>query len=337
MSCYHIFIENNVVKKFSGNKASQANFESFSKDAVKATQENSNSQIFTFKNDSLVKTGFLEHLNGSLLWDDLCRRFAETFLSEQIVSQNKISKMKKKITPGSLLVIHYQDNNTNDVLILIKIEQEEVANAASFERIFAILLEKQALNTAFAIFEKSKETSLLISRTNAFWVQFLGVTPLRENRVNTFNVFKSIDAALKTTRRRGFKSDYLSLRNHFITYLRNNDGMSIAYNDLVTTVFDAHKSIDQKFDSVEFAKKIRKIPSVRKGDKAFDLQFEVDMVDVKAKLVNTKIELTDKIELNLKDGVENLEQIIHPYDEGGVKGIIICSEEGYKYFSDKGK
>lgn len=114
-----------------------------------------------------------------------------------------------------------------------------------------------------------------------------------------------------------------------MTYLRNHDGEPISYQDIIETVILEHKPIDNKLKPKDLTAKMLALPE--KAKKSFDKQFEVDMSSVKAKRKSV-ISLTDKIELNLKDGIANLEEIIEPHDNSGRKGIIIYSEQGYEYF-----
>ncbi|KJF94173.1 hypothetical protein UB39_12170 [Photobacterium angustum] len=193
---------------------------------------------------------------------------------------------------------------------------------------------KKALNTAFIVFEKNSDATMLVSRTNAFWINFLDASPVRADNVNTSNVFKSIDTLLKSNvKNKGFKSDYVSLRNHLITYLRNNEGQPVQYTDLVETVFKAHTPLDSKFENDKLVKTLEQLPIKKKTTKlAFDTNFQVDLTDVTANKISTKIDLTDKIELNIKDGIENLEDTIKADEKDGRKCIIIYTNEGFDHF-----
>ncbi|HIH0817162.1 TPA: hypothetical protein ACYHSI_001661 [Vibrio cholerae] len=238
--------------------------------------------------------------------------------------------MKVKLTPGSLLVIHCKPSqNDIDILVLVKIEQEEVANAEDFEKLFGLPVDKKALNTAFITFEKNKEPQLLVSKARAYWTNFLDVSPIRLNSVNTANAFDAIDGQLKTVKRK-YKADHLQLRNHLLTYLRNRSGQTISYSELIEVVFENHQPLDSNFKPKELAKKLIGLPKSYK--KPFDSQFNVDMADVNAKRVKQTVMLTDKIELNINDAVDNLEQLIQPYEKNGEKGIVILSEYGYEHF-----
>ncbi|TOP30827.1 nucleoid-associated protein [Vibrio parahaemolyticus] len=331
-TCYHIDIQKGTYSEFIGNASSKQNFQDFAKEAVKHTQNTSNAQEFIFNSGSLVEKEFLTYRDHLPHWTVMCDKFSAELLVEQQASQRSIDHLNKKVTPGSLLIIHCKPNANVDLLVLVKMEQEEFANVIDFEHQYGLPTEKKALNTALIRFEKGSPTSLLVSRTNAFWVKFLDVYPVRSDNVNTANAFNAIDIALRKVKRDGFKADHLTLRNHLITYLRNNEGKTVVYAELVETVFDSHKPLDKNFLAKDFANSLRDLPNKKTGKQAFDPHFQIDMEDVKAKKRTTSIGLTDKIELSLKDGIENLDETILPYEENGRKGIVVFSDEGFEYF-----
>ena len=329
-SCHHIFIGKGTIQKFNGTANATKNFQSFAKEAVKQTQGNVSTQEYTFNINSDVKSEFENYLIKSSSWDVFSAAMAGYLLAAQQTSQAQVANMKVKLTPGSLLVIHCkQPKNNINILVLVKIEQEEVANAEDFEKLFGLPVDKKALNTAFITFEKGKEPQLLVSKVRAYWAKFLDVLPVRLDNVNTANAFDAIDAQLKSVKRK-YKADHLHLRNHLLTFLRNRSGQTISYNELIEVVFENHKPLDSNFKPEELTKKLINLPKTYK--KPFDAQFNVDMVDVNAKRVKQTVMLTDKIELNIKDAVDNLDQLIQPFDKNGEKGIVIFSEEGYEYF-----
>ncbi|PSW78762.1 hypothetical protein [Photobacterium angustum] len=334
-SCYHLFIEENNFKKFVATSSSEHDFQQFAKQAVSHIETNQNKQEYLFNENSVVYSGFNNYKDKTINWDKLCQNLSNKLLETQKNSQKAIEHFNKKVTPGSLLIIHCNHKSTqNDILILIKMEQEEFANVDDFKQEYGLPTEKKALNTAFIVFEKNSDATMLVSRTNAFWINFLDASPVRADNVNTSNVFKSIDTLLKSNvKNKGFKSDYVSLRNHLITYLRNNEGQPVQYTDLVETVFKAHTPLDSKFENDKLVKTLEQLPIKKKTTKlAFDTNFQVDLTDVTANKISTKIDLTDKIELNIKDGIENLEDTIKADEKDGRKCIIIYTNEGFDHF-----
>ena len=64
-----------------------------------------------------------------------------------------------------------------------------------------------------------------------------------------------------------------------------------------------------------------------------DSQFHIDKNSIKARITTTKISLTDKINLELLDSVDNLNNVISSAENSnGEKGIFIKTEKGYKDF-----
>jgi len=331
-SCYHIFIDKGEYSRFKESKSSQENFRDFSRNAVQKVQENDSTQDFMFADASSVKSEFLKYKEDANYWDSFCETLSGYLLFSQQNSQKRIEHLGKTVTPGSLLLIHCKPtDNDIDILVLIKMEQEEFANVIDFAAEYGLPFEKKALNTAFITFEEDGITALQVSRTSAFWVNFLEALPKRESSINTANSFSSIDTFLKkNVRGKGFHSDYVFLRNHLLTYYRNNTGNVVDYNELVELIFEKHKPHNRKLDCVDLASKMSALPSQKKG--GFDKQFFVDMAKCSNRMLKTPIDLTDKIELNLKDGIENLEETIEAHKVGERKGIIIYTDVGYEYF-----
>lgn len=332
-SCYHIFIDQGIYKKFEGDEGSIANFQDFAKLAVSHTHTNENTQEYLFNENSIIKNEFIKYKNSPKHWEELCEKFSYTLLNAQQASQKRIEHLDKKVIPGSLLLIHCKkENSDTDTLVLVKMEQEEFANVINFEHQYGLSTEKKALNTALITFGPDNDCNMLVSRANAFWINFLDISPLRSNNINTANAFNAIDKSLRKVKKDGFKADHLALRNHLITYLRNAEGKLITYTDLIDTVFSSHQSIDSQFKSTDLVKELQELPKKNKGKLAFDTHFEIDLADVNARKRTNTIDLTDKIELNLKDGIENLEDTITAHEVDGRKCIIIFTDEGFKYF-----
>jgi len=333
-SCHHIFIDKNSFEKFDGGEQAIKNFQEFARASVQLTLENESAQEYLFNDGSGVQKEFETYLDNASHWDAFSERLAGTLLAEQQGSQEKLDKFKRKVkvTPGSLLLIHCKPLENNvDTLVLIKMEQEEVANVANFEHLFGLPTDKKALNTAFITFEKGKLPALWVSRAHTYWINFLDVAPIRSSEVNTSNAFDAIDSKLKTIKN-DFKADHLLIRNHLLIYLRNRDKEAVPYKELIETVVLDHTPVDSDFKPEELAKKLQDLPN--KYKKPFDAQFEVDFSSVTAKR-SPAIPLTDKIDLSLKDGIENIKEIIKPHTDGARKGIIIYSDVGYEYFKDK--
>ncbi|MEZ8760377.1 hypothetical protein AB6D89_18120 [Vibrio splendidus] len=334
-SCHHIFIDKNTIERFDGSKQAIKNFQEFARSSVKLTQENDSAQAYIFNDGAEVQSEFESYLEEPSHWEAFSERLAGTLLAEQQESQRKLDTFKRdiKVTPGSLLLIHCRPSeNDVETLVLIKMEQEEVANVATFEHLFGLPTDKKALNTAFITFEKGKQPDLWVSRAQTYWIKFLNAQPVRENHVNTSKAFNAIENVLERhVKKENHKSDYIVLRNELLKYLRKNKGECIAYNDLVEEVFERHEPIAANFDKNDVIKKLLALPLHSKN--GFDKQFVIDMKDVTARKLKMVIELTEQIELTLKEDVDLLGNVIEQYNRGGKKGIIIFTEEGYEYFN----
>ena len=121
-----------------------------------------------------------------------------------------------------------------------------------------------------------------------------------------------------------FPADHTIIRNSAISYFRTKDEFEI--NDFLSETFNNYSPIDpnltnRKID--DFKNNAKELPQ-RWG---FDNRFTIEKKEVKKRVVNT-IQLTDSIDLVLKDYIPNLKDSIKSeIDNEGTKWVKIKSDD----------
>lgn len=337
-SCYHIIVEDNKVDKFEGSVQSTSNFHEYAQKILKSLSDEDKLQEYQFDDNSTVKQTYLNYLDDQNTnnWNQFHAELANNLLLLQSEAQKKVAHLERIVTPGSLLAIHEKQENGEDLLVLIKIEHNKVADSKNFEEMFGLPLQKPALKAAVIHYDKDKIFSVFISNIpfSRYWVNLLQASPVRENKVNTLNAIEAVEHTLKVSLKTKHKADYLSLRNSMLTYFRSNEGDTIDYNDFVGTVFDSYTPYDDSLKIPVLTQKLLTLPNNKNA--TFERQFMIDMANCKKRLFKTSIALSDDIDLTLKKEITDLEDNIEAYEKDGRQGIIIYSEDGYQYFKKKG-
>jgi hypothetical protein len=156
----------------------------------------------------------------------------------------------------------------------------------------------------------------------------LELKQVHTDEYNTEKVFNIIETKILTPIKKVSKRDYIELWNATIRYFRIKPEFSL--DSFVNEIFTSHVPFDDNLDVNELAIKTKK--QFEKG--SFDSKFPI-VAKVISKRFKNSIPLTPHIDLNLKDGLQNLQGTIQRYKEvNGNKWVMIKSDEGYDYFND---
>ncbi|SFB09765.1 hypothetical protein SAMN05216249_10936 [Acetitomaculum ruminis DSM 5522] len=135
-----------------------------------------------------------------------------------------------------------------------------------------------------------------------YWTdQFLELTQILNDEVNTRRAWKAIEGALKSNLQKTKPSDYFALRNAVITYFRRP--RVIDYNNMLDDIFNHYEPIDASEDDI---KSITELLLELPEKKNFDTNFTSKPAEIKAKIksvfkVNSDVELVIKAGVNVED------------------------------------
>lgn len=263
---------------------------------------------------------------------------ANKLLEEEILAQERISAMNKKIQKGSLLILHLKHEGLIK-FVLLKIEVDSFFDEVDAKIHNGLPLNKKRLQKSCLItLNQAMEVSeLLLSDSNRsiseyWWRKFLNSKEVINSTVNTRTAYGAIDRFLKQTIKEASQADYLFMRNDVNSYFRNND--SFVHDELVEKL-QSHKIENEELNKKlpEIIGKLKNLPNSAKAP--FDTQFDLDSDVIKTKIKST-IVLDDNLELRIKGEIINIEEVIKADSDAHGKYIKIYSDKGYEAFSKKG-
>lgn len=294
-----------------------------------------NKRKYTFKDgETQVKSSIKQIINQSKNIDDILINNAKRLLEKQVDTNKRIKRLGIKTQRGSLLHIHFTQNDMHRVLIC-KVEHDEILNEKSFE-INRGLNTKINVFKAFLIYVKTETTEeeiYLNDKNNSryWWDYFLELDIVITDAQNTENsVSKIISPVDRYKQNKGYLLDCTILKNSILGYYRSNNAFN--FSELMGSVFKDYIPYNQDFPLDKIIKKVKALTD----DTSFDNQFLI-VPDKINKKKTTKIKIGLGLYLNIEDFVKNLDSKLRPYSENGDNGMIILTEEAYTFAKQKNK
>jgi hypothetical protein len=291
---------------------------------------------FKFDGETCEVIALVNKICGGTDKDTCALRIAERLLEKETKAQEKYGHLGNGIQRGGLFQIltEYEDN---PAYLMAKIEHEEILDETDFERHSGLPFDKHIFKTCLIIFDKEgKVAEVLVSdnkrkKISDYWAyEFLEVTELRSNVHNTRMAFKFLEAYV-TKLKKNHRADYFQIRNNMIAHFRTKSTFSFA--DMVEAMVGEYEPYDPELDIKAFRAGLEKLPQkLKENENVFDSTFDIVQAEVKARF-RKSIDLSDRITLNFKEDIPNLETIITAVEfNNGKKGIRIETEQGYEYF-----
>lgn len=258
---------------------------------------------------------------------------ANRLLRKEKEAQEKYAHLTK-LQKGSLIqsLVEYQGQL---YFLISKVEHESFLNTEDLVRQIGLPYEKKALKTCLIKFTNDDDIeSIIVSDTNVrisqYWVKdFLELKEKNSNERNTSTAFNSIDVILTRQIKSKSPSDYTMLRNNLIGYFKTQP--EFAFEQMVSTIFGEYQP--EKPDSVDMNKikeAVYKLPE----QVGFDKRFSIVSKEISARIKKV-VKISDKIELNLKDHINQLKKVIKSEKRpDGERVIVIKTEndEAYEMF-----
>lgn len=255
-------------------------------------------------------------------------------LHRKEVESDKKNNLGVELLKGIAVISLVRFENGTQKLIVSKSDYNEFLDVLSYTKRQGFPIKKKIYKAFVADIDDGKKISkVAVYDTNSsfavYWYRdFLELKQIHTDEYNTEKVFNIIETKILTPIKKMSKRDYIELWNATIRYFRIKPEFSL--DGFIDDILTNHVPFDDKVDINELSKKVRK--QFEKGD--FDSKFPLVAKIISKKFKNS-ISLTPQIDLNLKDGIQNLSGTIQRYREGnGNKWVMIKSEEGFEYFSD---
>lgn len=323
---HHIDVKNNAVNQIALNEGS-LNLKKYIDSLVKEILEQPNKRIYEFKEGATeIKGSLIPILSNDDNIEAIISTNANRLLEKETKSQERMSRLDIEIQKGSLLHLHFNLEGTNQIIIC-KVEHDEVLSETNFDFIKGLNTKKKVFKAILLYFDDSNNiTDNYVFDKNSskyWWDDFLELNQKNDDDKNTEKSLNEIDKIL-TPHRVKYYGDYLVVRNALIGHYRTRDTFN--FSDMLDEVFTNYEPINPEFPRDAIINKVKELPS----KKGFDTQFSISKKKINKRIQN-KIKLANNLYLSIDDYVENLKNLIEPYqDEQGNKFVKILSTEGYE-------
>ncbi len=287
--------------------------------------ENPNKRIHRFKEGNTeVKTSIRKLVADDVDIDNIILFNAKRLLEKEQKAdiQLKQKNLDVNIQKGSLLHLHFIQEDISKVLIC-KVEYDEILNEFTFDKNSGLNTKKKVFK-AFLMFTDTGNIYLNDKNNSKYWWDdFLELEQINDDDKNTEKSLNEIDKALTPYKVKHY-ADYIIVRNAMIGHYRTKDNFN--FSDMLEEVFKNYHPIALDFPKDKIISKISELPS----KKGFDTQFIIVKKKINKRIQN-KIKLANNLYLSIDDYVEDLKNIIEPYEDNeGNKFVKIKSTEGYE-------
>jgi hypothetical protein len=208
---------------------------------------------------------------------------------------------------------------------------ENYLNENSFKKDSGLPFENTTFKASIILLDDQLQLlSIYTSDTNTtiakYWSDgFLESIELLDDSKNSNNAFISIDRFLKNRIYNISKRDYYDLRNDTIAYFKIKECFN--YNDFKSTILSGFQPDSSEIIVSELETRFDEY----RANLSQSLKFD-DKNIIKGRFKKT-IPLHVKIDLLLKEDIENLKDVIKPHEYEDEKGLFIKSESAYNEFS----
>ncbi|MDG6893968.1 hypothetical protein G6Z26_04470 [Clostridium perfringens] len=178
-------------------------------------------------------------------------------------------------------------------------------------------------------FDKIYLSDSRINMTEYWYDYFLELKETRTDIVNTKNAYNHIAKVLSKSLYANDKPDFIALKSVLDVYFSQKKEFNL--NACIDFMFSNYQAQNDNIDFEQLKRKIRKNDSIAQK---FDSEFIINITDIKRKLKNQKFEVTDNIELKLKNPKENLQDYLYSTTIDDEKVLVIknISEKAFDLF-----
>jgi hypothetical protein len=331
---YHIDLINESIQQ---KEISEGDLDEYVLELIKTIVNIPDNRYFTFESDTIEVKTLIDKLiseknenEGNPNYFSITNKIADRLLRKEIEAQQKYAHITE-IQKGSLIqsLVEY---NEEVYFLICKVEHETFLNTEDLVKQIGLPYEKRVLKTCLIKFTVEDEVdSVIVSDTNSrisqYWVKdFLELREQNSNEKNTNTAFNSIDVVLTRNVKKQSPSDYTIIRNTLIGYFRTQEEFS--FEHMINSVFGEYQP--EKPDIIDISKlkeAVGKLPE----KVGFDKRFTIVDKEIKAR-IRKVIKISDKIELNLKDHIDELKDVIKSEEKPNGEKIIIIKTENNEAF-----
>lgn len=256
---------------------------------------------------------------------------AQRLLDVEKEVQESVAQMGVKIQKGSLFQALIEDG-PHSFVIISKADQIKFLDEDDFKLKNGLPWEKKIFKAFLVRFENGTIIDTFVYDTTPrlakyWWDTFLELNEVYTSEFNTRTALKLLDSKVLNKLKKNYKADHTAIRNRAVGYFQSNETFEMSH--FLETVLNNHQPINSEFPKTQTIEKIRNLPDKYN----FDQQFPIAAEEVTSRKVKSKIHLTERMDLILKENIPDLENTVKSFeDQEDRKWIAIRTDTGYEHF-----
>jgi hypothetical protein len=312
----------------------QAGVVAYAQYLIDTLLQNETNRVFKFGLTSEMRSA-IDRFANNRDFTDSPQAIADRLLTTEKSTQEKYKQITT-LLKGSLLQACFTTNGQKYVVIT-KVDHRAFLDEADLTKHVGMPYHKDVLQVLKAClvpvahdgsFDQATIYDTNLRLAEYWWKDFLQLQEERSDENNTQTAFYAFEHLLATQVKPKSKADYTYLRNDLVSYFRTKN--SFKHKKLVKAILGNYTPSVATIDAPTLTAKAAELPQQKK----FDHQFNIQRGVVEKKYKHT-IDLGPNLQLLMKADVANMETVIRPFSERGVKGIKITTEAGWEYFNRK--
>lgn len=307
-----------------------ANLDKYIAALVELTTKEEDTRQFSFAHATTEVRAALTQIRTKNTFDASAETIASRLHRIEKSIAEKVEHLRG-VQSGMLLQSLFERENKSGILIA-KVDWARFLPRGSYKDSEGIDYKPRLLKACLILFSDGDTIDdVQVADTNAtlsafWWKDFLELEELRTDDFNTKAVFATFDTFLGSKTRSKHPADYAHLFNHMLGIFKRTRRFS--FKPFVSEVFDGYQATDLKLDVQQLKQDALNLINTKKFDGTFNLNPKVI-----TKRFKRTYELTDEIELQISDSIENLASTVYGLNlNDGTKGVFVKSDKGYQLF-----
>jgi len=292
--------------------------------------EGTSKRKFQFRRETTeVRNVIGQFLNGTYTSKETN---ANRLLDVEENAQKAIEHLGNKIQKGSLFQAHLEDND-HHIVVISKADQINFLAEDDFTLKSGLPWEKKIFKAFLARFNNENQVieTFVYDTTprmaKYWWDTYLELDEVYTPEFNTKTALKLLDSKVLANIKKKHKADHTAVRNKAVGYFQSRETFEI--NGFLDTILSNYEPVDPDFPKTKTMEKVRNLPEKYN----FDSQFPIATEEVTSRKVKNKINLTDRMDLILKENIPELKSTVQSFrDDEQRKWIAIRTDTGYDHF-----
>lgn len=236
-----------------------------------------------------------------------------------------------EIQKGSLFIAFVNDDEIKKIVIS-KAEHSPYIDEDDLRKHEGLPIKRKTFKALLVELDNNSNISnTYVYDTNSvmakyWWQEYLELVELYTDEYNTRTAFNSIDKIVLSKIKSTSPADYTIIRNSTVGFFRANQNFSM--DTYIQNILMDYQPVDPDLSTDTLITKIRELPEIN----GFDNSFRIITDELNARMIRDVVKLSDKLDLILKDNIENMNDEIKSVKRARIKYIMIRSDEGYDRF-----